>query len=142
MAQHQLAFSSIEICTAPHFSLQKAPYLLPSPQLFFILWSLLRRFHQRASNRSCLSLFLGTEASRFCVCVCVQLRLCCSRQAEGVPQIQRSCYLPWQPQKKQKKRQEKREQNGSFSSFFFVVVVVIVFFYAFNLLPIILLFTA
>ena len=34
MAQHQLAFSSIEICTAPHFSLLKAPYLLPSPQLF------------------------------------------------------------------------------------------------------------
>lgn len=119
MAQHQLAFSSIEICTAPHFSLQKAPYLLPSPQLFFIVWSLLRRFHQRASNRSCLSLFLGTEASRFCVCVCVQLRLCCSRQAEGVPQIQRSCYLPWQPQNKTKKKTRKTRTKRQLQFLFF-----------------------
>lgn len=142
MAQHQLAFSSIEICTAPHFSLQKAPYLLPSPQLFFYFMEFTSPFSS-AGKQSFLFISFPRHGSLsfLCVCVCNFVCVVQDKLREYLKYNVRVTY-PGNLKIKQKKRQEKREQNGSFSSFFFVVVVVIVFFYAFNLLPIILLFTA
>lgn len=115
----------------------------PITTTFFLFYGVY--FAVFISGQAIVLVYLFSSARKplvsVCVCVCNFVCVVQDKLREYLKYNVRVTY-PGNLKIKQKKRQEKREQNGSFSSFFFVVVVVIVFFYAFNLLPIILLFTA